>query len=284
MAQFQKRMITIVGIIMIVGVTMIFISSGGDDQTSKEKAPRFLNKDEQIEYYDIDEDGDDDYYSPYEYYDNPYDDYDGLHYDEFVPASENIDKDEVIEEFLGVNIDIEGEELDEYLLELVEEEIVEEYGLDLEEEEILDEYLQELVDENGFDEYVLGMVEDEILDEYMVNMVQEELLEDEIITNEIDENYIGAERLEAIEEVLVARQEYLMNAYNVIEEEKYKHEEEQMKKINPKVGALNPVLNKAIPAAGGKIGIQGSGKPAFKAPAAKMQMARQLTKNIGRKT
>ena len=46
-------------------------------------------------------------------------DYDGLHYDEFVPASENIDKNEVIEEFLGVDIDIDGESLDEYLLELV---------------------------------------------------------------------------------------------------------------------------------------------------------------------
>lgn len=93
-------------------------------------------------------------------------------------------------------------------------------------------------------------------------------------------------RLEAIEEVLVARQEYLMNAYNVIEEEKHKHEEEQLKKINPKVGALNPVLNKAAPAAGGKLGIQGKGKPkvAFKPPVEKMQMAKKLTQNFGGKT
>merc|ERR550519_1108050 len=93
-------------------------------------------------------------------------------------------------------------------------------------------------------------------------------------------------RLEAIEEVLVARQEYLMNAYNVIEEEKQKHEVEQMKKMNPKVGALNPALNKAAPATAGKLGIQGKGvaKPAFKAPAEKLQMAQKLTKNFGGKT
>ena len=73
MAQFQKRMITIVGIIMVVGVTVIFLSSGGDEK-EKDKAPRFLDSEYDIDYYYYDGGDFYDYYyySPYDYYDDLY--------------------------------------------------------------------------------------------------------------------------------------------------------------------------------------------------------------------